>query len=281
MNKVSPMLPAGKTQKIPENFQYRSAPQPLACCLASASFAYGETNLGFIRDSNEDSYGYYAPSTCEPMLFAVADGIGGHGNGNFASRLLIRMLLAGWRDLGRDIPSDRKSLGNMLADLVVSCNRRIFELNEAADNAVPMGTTLAMLAVMPDFAVTVHLGDSRVYVLRGGKLIPLTQDHSYVALLLQRGQITKEQASSHPLSHVILRSVGPTVNAEPEVRLHERRPGDRFLLCTDGVTTHLNDARINDILKSSGSAADAVRSMINASLRAGGRDNITAIGAFL
>ena len=275
------MLPAGKTQKIPADFQYRSATPPLACCLASSSFAYGETNLGFARDSNEDSYGYYAPSTCEPMLFAVADGIGGHGNGNFASRLLIRMLLTGWRDLGRDIPCDRKQLGSMLADLVVSCNRRIFELNEAADNSVPMGTTLAMLAVMPDFAVTVHLGDSRVYVLREKKLIQLTQDHSYVAMLLQRGQITKEQASTHPLSHVILRSVGPTANAEPEVRIHERRPGDRFMLCSDGVTSHLSNHRIEETLKSSGSAAEAVRTLINISLRKGGRDNITAISAFL
>ena len=275
------MLPAGKTQKIPEDFQYRSAPQPLVCCLASSSFAYAETNIGFARDANEDSYGYHAVSTCEPMMFAVADGIGGHGNGNYASRLLIRMLLAGWRDFRENIPADRKKLGGMLSNLVVSCNRRIFELNEAADNAVPMGTTLAMLAVMPDFAVTVHLGDSRVYVLRNEKLIPLTRDHSYVAQLLRRGQITEEQAASHPLSHVILRSIGPTADAEPEVCFHERCPGDRFMVCTDGVTTHLNDTRIEDILKSSGSAADAIRALINASLREGGRDNITAIGVFL
>ena len=276
------MIPAGKTQKIPENFQYRSDIRPLACCLASSSFAYGETNIGFARDNNEDSFGYYAVSTCEPMLFAVADGIGGHGHGDFASRLLIRMLLAGWRDLRGTIPADRQKLAAELSRLVISGNRRIFDLNEAADNSVPMGTTLAMLAVMPDFAVTVHLGDSRVYVLRdGGPLIRLTEDHSYVAQLVKSGQITPEEAESHPLSHVIIRSVGPVPNAEPEIRFHERRPGDRFLLCSDGVTTHLNDARIEGYLRSAGSADEAVRSLINAALRDGGRDNITAIGVFL
>ena len=145
-----------------------------------------------------------------------------------------------------------------------------------------MGTTLAMLVVMPNFAVTVHLGDSRVYVLRSvGPLTPLTVDHSYVEELIRNGKITREQAASHPLSHVIIRSVGPTPDAEPEVRFHERHAGDRFLVCSDGVTTHLNDSRIEEILRSSGSAAESVRALINASLREGGSDNITAISAFL
>lgn len=276
------MIPAGKTQKIPENFQYRSDNRPLACCLASSSFAYGETNIGFARDNNEDSFGLHAVSTCEPMLFAVADGIGGHGHGDFASRLLIRMLLAGWRDIRDTLPEDPRKLAAALSLLVTSSNRRIFELNEKADNSVPMGTTLAMLVVMPKFAVTAHLGDSRVYVLRNkGHLALLTEDHSYVAQLIRSGQITPEQAKSHPLSHVILRSVGPTPDAEPEIRFHERREGDRFLVCSDGVTTHLNDARIEGILRDSGSAAEAVRTLVNASLREGGRDNITAVSAFL
>lgn len=276
------MIPAGKTQKIPENFQFRSDNRPLSCCLASSSFAYGETNTGFARDNNEDNFGLHAVSTCEPMLFAVADGIGGHGHGDFASRLLIRMLLAGWRELRDTIPRDRQKLAAALSYLVISSNHRIFELNEAADNSVPMGTTLAMLVVMPDFAVTLHLGDSRVYVLREkGPLARLTEDHSYVAQLVRNGQITPDQAESHPLSHVILRSVGPTPDAIPEICFHERRPGDRFLVCSDGVTTHLSDARIEELLRSSGSAAEAVKALVNASLRAGGRDNITAVSAFL
>lgn len=276
------MNSAGKTQKIPENFQYRSDNRPLACCLASSSFAYAETNIGFIRENNEDSYGFHAVSPCEPMLFAVADGIGGHGNGDYASRLLIRMLLAGWRDLRDRIPDDPRKLEPELVRLVISCNRRIFDLNEAADNSVPMGTTLAMLVVMPTFAVTVHLGDSRVYVLRDkGPLIPLTADHSYVAQLIRNGQITPEQAASHPLSHVIIRSIGPVPDANPEIHFHERHAGDRYLVCTDGVTTHLNDARIEGIVRTAGSAAEAVRTLISATLREGGSDNITAISAFL
>jgi len=276
------MEPAGKTQKIPENFQYRSDIRPLACCLASSAFAYGETNIGFARDNNEDSFCLHAVSTCEPMLFAVADGIGGHGHGDFASRLLIRMLLAGWRDLRDRMPGDPRELEAALFRLVISCNRRIFELNGAADNSVPMGTTLAMLVVMPDFAVTVHLGDSRVYVLREGKpLVQLTDDHSYVAQLVREGKITPEQAESHPLSHVILRSVGPLPDADPEIHFHERHAGDRYLVCTDGVTTHLNNERIEGFLRSAGSAAELVRSLIDASLRQGGRDNITAVSAFL
>lgn len=276
------MEPAGKTQKIPENFQYRSDNRPLVCCLASSSFAYGETNIGFARDNNEDSFCLHAVSSCDPMLFAVADGIGGHGHGDFASRLLIRMLLTGWRDLRDRIPNDPRELEAELSRFVISCNRRIYELNEAADNSVPMGTTLAMLIVLPDFAVTVHLGDSRVYVLREGKPLDLlTEDHSYVAQLVRDGKITPEQAESHPLSHVILRSVGPLPDAEPEIHFHERRAGDRFLVCTDGVTTHLNNARIEEILRSAGSAAESVKLLINASLRQGGRDNITAVSAFL
>ena len=276
------MISAGKTQKIPEDFQYRSGDRPLACCLASSSFACADTNIGFLRENNEDSFGFHAVSTCEPMLFAVADGIGGHGNGDYASRLLIRMLLASWRDLREKLPDDPRKLGAELSRLVISCNRRIYELNEAADNPVPMGTTLAMLVVMPKFAVTVHLGDSRVYVLRSvGPLFPLTKDHSYVEELIRNGNITAEQAASHPLAHVIVRSVGPMPDADPEVRIHERRAGDRFLVCSDGVTTHLKDKRIEGILRSSGSAAEAVRELISATLREGGSDNITAISAFL
>jgi len=276
------MEPAGKTQKIPENFQHRSGDRPTVCCLAASAFAYGETNIGFARENNEDSYCLHAVSTCEPMLFAVADGIGGHGHGDFASRLLVRMLLAGWRELRGRIPGEPRELAAALSRLVVSSNRRIYELNGAADNSVPMGTTLAMLVVMPDFAVTVHLGDSRVYVLRkDGPLALLTEDHSYVAQLVREGKITPEQAEFHPLSHVILRSVGPLPDAEPEIHFHERHAGDRFLVCTDGVTTHLNNARIEGFLRSAGSAAEAVKTLINASLRQGGRDNITAVSAFL
>lgn len=276
------MLPAGKTQKIPANFQYRSGPPPLVCSLASSSFAYGETNTGFARSANEDCFGYHAVSTCEPMLFAVADGIGGHGNGDIASHLLIRMLLTSWRDFRNAIPSGRQELADALTSLITACNRRIFELNEAAENPIPMGTTLAMLLVMPDFALTLHLGDSRVYVLReNGPLLPLTIDHSYVTQLLRTGQITPAQAESHPLSHVILRSVGPALNVVPEIHFHDRLPGDRYMLCSDGVTTHLKDDRIEEIMRSSNSAADAVRTMINASLREGGRDNITAVCAYL
>ena len=272
-------LPAGKTQKIPEIFRRQDAG---ASCeiIASGLFsvASADSHPGFFRSYNEDSFVYCLGNTPEePVMLAVADGIGGHGNGNYASGLTIRLLTAFWRDFREKLPLDTKVVAGELNRAIRSIGKRIFMLNGAAGIKMPMGSTLAMLVLLPGCALTVHLGDSRVYRVRGDRIDQLTEDHSYIAGLLREGALTPEQAESHPLAHVILRSIGPTASVEPEIRTHDFRKGDRFILCSDGLTTHLSNPRIGELVRKAPAAQDAVRALLHATLREGAKDNVTIV----
>ena len=218
------------------------------------------TDIGRVREGNEDAF------LAEHPLYAVADGMGGHRGGEVASQLALETLEAGFEG-GR----------GSLVDLVEDANRAVFA-RSGEDRAVQgMGTTLTAAVVRPDGLDLVHVGDSRAYLLRGGALRLLTEDHTLVNRMIRTGEISAEEAEVHPHRNVLLRSLG----TEPDVRVDEQRvallDGDRVVLCSDGLTNMIAEEQILAIASATPDPQETADRLITAANRAGGIDNITVI----
>jgi len=222
------------------------------------------TDTGRQRNANEDSFFVRSP------IFVVADGMGGAQAGEVASKAAAE---AFDRDLP-DAPPER-----VLQETIESANREIHELARADPSRAGMGTTItaAIVNAESEEVCVGHVGDSRAYRLREGKLERLTRDHSLVEEMRRKGQITDAQAEDHPQRSIITRALGPEPSVEVDVRTVPAAPGDVFLLCSDGLTTMVDEARIQQILADAGSIREAVRTLVDDANRAGGRDNITAL----
>ncbi len=225
--------------------------------------AFG-SDTGRQRNANEDSFFVRAP------VFVVADGMGGAQAGEVASKAAAD---AFERDL-LDAPPERA-----LKETIEAANLEIHEHARADPSLAGMGTTITAAIVDPasEEVGIGHVGDSRAYRLRGGKLERLTRDHSLVEEMRRKGQLTDAQAEDHPQRSIITRALGPEPEVEVDVQTVPAQPGDVFLLCSDGLTTMLDDERIAGILGSASSLDSAVRALIDEANRAGGRDNITAL----
>lgn len=223
------------------------------------------SHTGRRRLRNEDAH------VSDPPLFAVADGMGGAQAGELASRLA-----AGAIAERRDGVQGEEALMH----LVREANARIFERSLADPAAAGMGTTITV-ALVDEAAGTValgHVGDSRAYRIRDGRLDQLTTDHSLVAELLRTGRLTPEEADVHPHRSVITRALGTEPDVEVDTSTVELRPGDLFLLCSDGLTTMVPDDEIAAIADAGGEDPDRVADLlVEAANRAGGDDNITVV----
>jgi protein phosphatase len=222
------------------------------------------TDTGRQRSANEDSYFVRAP------IFVVADGMGGAQAGEVASKAAAE---AFDRDLP-DAPPER-----ILRETIESANRKIHELARSDPSRAGMGTTItaAIVDAAGEEVCIGHVGDSRAYRLRAGRLERLTRDHSLVEEMRRKGQITDAQAEEHPQRSIITRALGPEPDVEVDVQTVPAAPGDVFLLCSDGLTTMIDEDRIAQTLGAAGTMNDAVRTLVDAANRAGGRDNITAL----
>ena len=239
-----------------------------------------DSHVGLVREKNEDSFLYHVDENSKNTLLAVADGIGGHEGGDIASGLCMKMMGAEWRNGTFPNSTSEKRLTRFLRKNIESSNRHIFNINKSVNAQHPMGTTVVAAILFANKIAVAHAGDSRCYRLRNGVLSSLTEDHSYVAELVRNKLINIEDAKNHPFSHIISRSVGPVEDVDVEINVFNRKPRDRYLLCSDGLTAHLNDIEIETALYDSLSAYDAVRALIHSSLRGGGEDNITAVCVF-
>jgi PPM family protein phosphatase len=222
------------------------------------------TDTGRQRSENEDSLFVRAP------IFVVADGMGGAQAGEVASKTAAD---AFDRDLP-EIPPER-----FLRETIEEANRRIHELARADPSRAGMGTTITA-AIVDSGKEEVgigHVGDSRAYRLRRGKLERLTRDHSLVEEMRRKGQITDAQAEDHPQRSIITRALGPEPEVEVDLQTVPAAPGDVFLLCSDGLTTMVGEERIAAVLAAAGSMKEAVRALVEEANGAGGRDNITAL----
>jgi PPM family protein phosphatase len=223
----------------------------------------GRTDVGRQRSVNEDAL------VLAPPFFAVADGMGGARAGEVASAMAADAF-QGESDSGE--PAEAQ-----LARILREANRRIYELAVADDSHRGMGTTVTAAKVSGDEVSLGHVGDSRAYRLRGGDLEQLTRDHSLVAELERTGQITPEAAEHHPQRSIITRALGPEPDVQVDTYTLAGRPGDLFLICSDGLTSMISDEELAAILRSSASLEEAAESLVRAANQSGGKDNITVV----
>jgi serine/threonine protein phosphatase PrpC len=218
------------------------------------------TDIGRVRERNEDSY------LVEPPLYAVADGMGGARGGAVASSLALDKM----EEL---FHGGKGSLG----ELIRSANRTVFERSVSDRKVSGMGTTLTAATVDDHGAHLGHVGDSRAYLLRAGALRQLTDDHTLVNRMVKAGEISQQEAGTHPHRNVLTRSVG----TEPEVDVDEEDVpligGDRLLLCSDGLTGMVAEPQIQAILEATSDPQEAADRLVRAANRAGGIDNITVV----
>jgi len=240
--------------------------------------AYGETDVGRVRERNEDTFAVLA----HQGLFMVADGMGGAAGGALASRMVIERVQRAMEDAETTWPVGASAHGvesgprRFLAG-ILRANREIHRLARQDIRKKGMGTTFAGLLLLARCAVVAHVGDSRVYRLREGRLERMTHDHSLVNHLMAMGCLRPEEAASHPKRNVITRAVGPCETVDVDTKIVDTRTGDAFLLCSDGLHGALDDAEIAAILREHGDLADAVGHLIDRANECGGKDNVTAV----
>ncbi len=232
----------------------------------------GDTHIGLVRSSNQDALRY---GTFDGGMYAVVcDGMGGANGGNIASHIAVDTIAGRIEDA---YGNDRRprSPANLLASAMAAANVEIFDRGKADMLLEGMGTTVVAVIVCEDEAYISHVGDSRVYLCRDGELHQVTRDHSVVQEMIESGQITEEQARSHPRKHFITRALGVTAIEEGEYDEMTLRATDKLLLCTDGLTNMVDNKTIAAMIDDS--TADTVPALIQAALNGGGTDNITVV----
>ncbi|MDX6640478.1 MAG: family protein phosphatase [Solirubrobacteraceae bacterium] len=225
---------------------------------------FAETNTGMARRANEDSYWSQSP------LFVVADGMGGAQAGEVASATAIEAFQQG-------LPDGPKSAEERLAALVADANARVHHKSISDRDLSGMGTTTTAAYVGETEVALAHVGDSRAYLLRDGDFERLTHDHSLVEEFVRQGKLTPEEADEHPQRSIITRALGPESEVEVDRLSVRGRDGDVLLICSDGLTSMVPEARVAEIIRGAGSLGEAGRALIKAANDAGGRDNITVI----
>jgi len=230
--------------------------------------AAGRTDVGQVRTSNEDAFGYCV----EDGVFALCDGMGGAAAGEVASRIAVDTLIESLCD-ARSQENRRKVLEEAIAD----ANERVHARAEQEVALRGMGTTLVALAIGGDHALIGHVGDSRCYLFRKGKLIRKTLDHSLVDEQVRLGQLTQYEAEHSPLRNVITRAIGTQVSVSADIGELDLKQGDILLLCSDGLTRELPDDKIAAILGADGNLEELCSQLVNSAKAAGGHDNITAV----
>lgn len=243
--------------------------------------AAADSHVGLVRKVNEDSFGYYIDSKRNCAVFAVADGIGGHGNGDVASAICIRMILEKWRNHNLNGNFDAIRAIDFFETTLEAANRKIFDINSRFSFRYPMGTTVVAAIVTEHEVVTAHIGDSRLYRMNHNSLRRVTEDHSFVAEMVKNNLISPEEAKTHPFSHIISRSIGPNEKVDAEISTFSRCPSDRLMLCSDGLNLYASDLELQDFIAKAKSPHETVNDLLKLSLRRGGEDNITLMAVFL
>ena len=218
----------------------------------------GVTDTGRRRRRNEDAY------VCEPPLFAIADGMGGAQAGEVASRLAASAL----RESGADGGGETR-----IVDLIQEANRRIYDRSSTDPNTSGMGTTMTVALVEGDRVAFGHVGDSRAYLVRDGRIEQLTEDHSLV-----NGKLSREEAETHPQKSVITRALGTDPDVDVDTFSVPAQTSDLFLLCSDGLTDMLSEEQILGVVeRHRDDIDDALRTLVREANRGGGDDNITVV----
>lgn len=244
---------------------------------------WGGTDVGMKRRLNEDVFLVDE----DAGLFLVADGMGGHAAGDVASRLAAREIQNRFR---QSLPQEdgtwpeswdatKSGTANRLVDAILAGHERVTGAVESDASLKGMGTTVVVAVHPPetDRLIVAHVGDSRAYVFREGRLSSLTIDHSWVSEQVAAGFLSEEAARFHPLKNVVTQALGGSSSPRVDISEAVMEPGDLYLLCSDGLNTMLSDDAIADILRNYATLEEMGRELIVAANRAGGNDNITVV----
>jgi protein phosphatase len=223
------------------------------------------TDVGKKRSLNEDGY------IADGNIFAVADGMGGHRAGEVASIMALENLR---RSLAK---RSKEPIEKKLVEAIKSANQEIYKQATKDLSIRGMGTTLTVAIESDRKLYVAHVGDSRLYLLRDGKLCQLTNDHSLVAQMVASGHLKPEEAEVHPQRNVIMRAVGSEATVEVDLIVEDIFPGDRFLLCTDGLNAMLSDDEIARVLLDKDDLGTACQELVSWANDRGGNDNITVV----
>lgn len=205
-------------------------------------------------------------------LYVVADGMGGRASGSTASKMAVDAVRSCF--LSKTHTND---LASLLAECLQAANKAVYSEAQAKPDLQGMGTTCVAAAVRDGQVYFAHMGDSRIYLLHDGRLDILTEDHSFVAEQVRAGKITQEDARKSRFRNVITKAIGLEPDAQPTTGSTEFKPGDVLLLCSDGLSGPVKDEEIADILRNSSNPDEACNRLVDAALRNGGSDNVTAL----
>lgn len=230
--------------------------------------ASARTDVGLVRAVNEDNY------LLGDVLFAVADGLGGHEAGEIASKMAVNMLEE-YSLSSEENPADR------LREAFREINAAIYRRSTGDQSCEGMGTTLTALLIQDGTAYIGHVGDSRAYLVRNDVMYQLTEDHSVVSELVRMGMLTKSEAKVHPQRNLLTRAMGTLPTVDIEVVDTKVEPGDRYILCTDGLSGAIEDSRILDVVVSEKTPPAVVDELINLANQNGGYDNVTVVAVFI
>ena len=249
--------------------------------------ASGITDVGLKREGNEDSF-----SLDESLnLYVVADGMGGHQAGEVASQIAVEMITKSYRKWFENetredelfgLPDSSLSLqGNYIESSIKFANKVVYEMALEYEQYHGMGTTVVILLASPSLIIAANVGDSRLYLIRNGKIERLSKDHTIVSEQVEMGMMTEEEAETSPLKHVLTRNLGSVENVVPDVFEIEPSNNDRFVLCSDGLTDLVSDEEILQMALNENDPENLCRQFVEKALKRGGHDNTTVISIFL
>jgi PPM family protein phosphatase len=227
------------------------------------------SDVGLLREGNEDS------AYAGPRLLAIADGMGGHAAGEVASAVAISAIAP----LDRQNLTDGEDMLDALAAAVAAARNTLHDMSVSDPAVEGMGTTLTALLWAGAQVAVCHIGDSRAYLLRDGDLYQITRDHTLIQSLVDEGKLSPAAAANHPQRSLIMRALQGSTDADPDLAMHEALLGDRYLLCSDGLTDVVGDEAVHGVLSTVPDADQAVNQLIALAIRNGGPDNITCIVA--
>jgi protein phosphatase len=243
--------------------------------------AAGLSDVGLKREGNED----YLAMDNSTKLYIVADGMGGHLAGEVASKVAVQIIqknVNNWINKNSpvteifDFPDMTLSQrGNYLSSSIKLANRVIYEMSQEYTEYKGMGTTIVILAIMPTTILAANVGDSRIYLIRGDSIEPLSKEHSMVAEQLEMGLISEEEAKISPLRHILTRNLGSSDTVDADIFEIEHIDNDGFLLCTDGLTDLVSDNEIQNIINNGNDPEHICQQLISEANKRGGNDNIT------
>lgn len=232
------------------------------------------THAGLVRRQNEDNF-LMLP---EYNLFAIADGMGGHQGGAYASSLALQVIK---EEIISSKGKEKEDLREELSQAVQRANEKVFTRGHLEGDKAGMGTTLTAVLIQDWVAHLAHVGDSRAYLLRENAFCPLTKDHSLVGELLRHGSLTKREAESHPQKHLLTRALGVEEEVKVDTSSMSLCMGDLLFLCTDGLTNLVQDEEIHKAFAKEMKLEKTLEGLMDLALKRGGQDNITMIAIFL